>query len=276
MRQRIDDYALLGDCHSAALVGREGSIDWACFPRFDSPAAFCRILDVSRGGDFRVAPEGPFESTRQYLDDTNVLVTTFTTSTGVLEVTDCMPVRVSRARVSRGHAVLPAPAGAVRGRRSRCARGGGAALRVRGLRAEHSAHLGRIRRSWWAARMRLWVTATRPLVAHEKALRAHWPLRAGEEAWVEVAWTPSLIERTPEQMPDLSTLRQRLEDTVAFWRGWISRCSYEGEYAREVRRSALVLKALTYVPSGAIVAAPTTSLPEEPGACATGTTATRG
>ena len=89
---RIGDYALIGDCHSAALVGRDGSIDWACFPRFDSPAVFCRILDERRGGAFEAEPEALRESRRQYLDDTNVLVTEFRCAGGALEVTDCMPV----------------------------------------------------------------------------------------------------------------------------------------------------------------------------------------
>ncbi|QRK11973.1 glycoside hydrolase family 15 protein [Archangium violaceum] len=265
MRQRIDDYALLGDCHSAALVGRDGSIDWACFPRFDSAAVFCRILDVRRGGSFRVSPDGPFQSKRRYIDDTNVLITTFTTPTGVLEVTDCMPIRTGLARSSRvgtRHSLL---------RRLRCTSGEVHARVVMAPRFEYGAFVPRIRlTSPHTAELvggadALWVTATRPLTAHDNALRARWRMRAGDEAWVEAAWTPSLVERTPAEMPDLATLRRRLEDTVFFWRDWISHCAYEGEYTREVRRSALVLKALTYAPSGAIVAAPTTSLPEEPG-----------
>jgi GH15 family glucan-1,4-alpha-glucosidase len=265
MRQRIDDYALLGDCHSAALVGRDGSIDWACFPRFDSPAVFCRILDVGKGGSFRVSPEGPCQSTRRYIDDTNVLVTTFTTSTGVLEVTDCMPVRTGlshSSRVGTRHALL---------RRLRCIGGEVQARVVVAPRFEYGAFVPRIRlTSPQTAELvggadALWVTATRPLAAHENALRARWHMRAGDEAWVEAAWTPSLVERGPAEMPDLGAMRRRLEQTVAFWREWISHCAYEGEYSHAVRRSALVLKALTYAPSGAIVAAPTTSLPEEPG-----------
>ncbi|WNG54156.1 glycoside hydrolase family 15 protein [Archangium gephyra] len=265
MRQRIDDYALLGDCHSAALVGRDGSIDWACFPRFDSPAAFCRILDVGRGGSFQVSPEGPYQSTRRYLDDTNVLVTTFTTPGGVLEVTDCMPVRTGMShspRTGTRHALL---------RRLRCVGGTVRARVVVAPRFEYGAFVPRIRlTSPQTAELvggadALWVTATRPLVAHDNALRAHWSMRAGDEAWVEAAWTPSLVERGPAEMPDLTAMRRRLEQTVAFWREWISHCAYEGEYSHVVRRSALVLKALTYAPSGAIVAAPTTSLPEEPG-----------
>ncbi|MFL5351469.1 glycoside hydrolase family 15 protein [Archangium sp.] len=265
MRQRIDDYALLGDCHTAALVGRDGSIDWACFPRFDSPSVFCRILDVRRGGSFRVSPDGPFQSRRRYIDDTNVLVTTFTTPTGVLEVTDCMPIRTSgshAARLGTRHSLL---------RRLRCTSGHVHARVVVAPRFEYGAFVPRIRlTSPQTAELvggadALWVTATRPLVAHDNALRARWRMRAGDEAWVESAWTPSLVERTPAEMPDLATMRRRLEDTVAFWREWISHCAYEGEYSHAVRRSALVLKALTYAPSGAIVAAPTTSLPEEPG-----------
>jgi GH15 family glucan-1,4-alpha-glucosidase len=265
MRQRIDDYALLGDCHSAALVGRDGSIDWACFPRFDSPAVFCRLLDVGKGGSFRVSPEGPWQSTRRYLDDTNVLVTTFTTPGGVLEVTDCMPVRTGLStspRVGARHALL---------RRLRCVGGEVQARVVVSPRFEYGAFVPRIRlTSPQTAELvggadALWVTATRPLTAHENALRSRWHMRAGDEVWVEAAWTPSLVERSPAEMPDLATMRRRLEQTVAFWREWISHCAYEGEYSQVVRRSALVLKALTYAPSGAIVAAPTTSLPEEPG-----------
>src|SRR5215210_4626298 len=90
---RIGDYALIGDCHSLALVGRDGSIDWACFPRFDSPSVFARMLDERRGGHFAVRPVGRVRATRrQYVEGTNVLVTTFVTEDGTLEVTDCMPV----------------------------------------------------------------------------------------------------------------------------------------------------------------------------------------
>ncbi|HZI10258.1 MAG TPA: glycoside hydrolase family 15 protein, partial [Myxococcus sp.] len=263
--RRIADYALLGDCHSAALVGRDGSIDWACFPRFDSPAVFCRILDARKGGSFGVAPEGSFRSSRAYLEDTNVLVTTFTTPRGVLEVVDCMPVFPGGGQgthVGSRHALL---------RRVRCLAG---EVRVRVVvtpRFEYGAFVPRTRlTSWRTAEMvggadALYVTATHPLVAREDALRARWVLRAGEEAWVEAAWTPSFVERTAADAPDRADFRQRLEDTLTFWRTWIARCAYTGEHARAVRRSALTLKALTYAPTGALVAAPTTSLPEDPG-----------
>lgn len=264
--RRIADYALLGDCHSAALVGKDGSIDWACFPRFDSPAVFCRILDVRRGGSFGVAPEGRYRSTRSYLEDTNVLVTTFTTPRGVLEVVDCMPVFPGGAargtHVGTRHALL---------RRVRCLSGEVMVRVSLTPRFEYGAFVPRMRlTSRHTAEVvggadALWVTTTHPLVAREDALRARWTLRAGEEAWVEAAWTPSFVERSPMDAPDRDAFRQRLEDTLTFWRTWIARCAYTGEHVRAVRRSALTLKALTYAPTGALVAAPTTSLPEESG-----------
>ncbi|MBJ6764630.1 glycoside hydrolase family 15 protein [Myxococcaceae bacterium JPH2] len=263
--RRITDYALLGDCHSAALVGRDGSIDWACFPRFDSPAVFCRILDPRHGGSFGVAPEGRFQSTRGYVEDTNVLVTTFTTPRGVLELTDCMPVYPGGGmgtHVGTRHALL---------RRVRCLRG---AVRVRCVvapRFEYGAFTPRFRlTSSRTAEVvggadALWVSSTHALSACEASLRARWELRAGDEAWVEAAWTRSFIERSTADAPDRDAFRQHLEDTLTFWRTWIARCVYTGEHTRAVRRSALTLKALTYAPTGALVAAPTTSLPEEPG-----------
>src|SRR5881628_3108739 len=107
---QIGDYALIGDCHSAALVGRDGSIDWACFPRFDSPAVFTRVLDAARGGAFEVTPAEVRSTRRAYLEDTNVLMTTFAGGGGVLEVTDCMPVSpldpAEPTKVASCHAIL--------------------------------------------------------------------------------------------------------------------------------------------------------------------------
>jgi GH15 family glucan-1,4-alpha-glucosidase len=259
----IGDYALLGDCHSVALVGRDGSIDWACFPRFDSPSVFCKVLDDVNGGAFSITPADLRRTTRAYLDGTNVLVTTFESDTGTLEVTDCMPVAASD----------PARLGGVRARRAilrrlRCVDGRVVVAARVAPRYEYGAFVPRLRVADGLGEAvggadALWVDATRPIRVVEEALAGDWLLEQGEEAWVEVVWTPS-HDAAPDER-GAEAMRRRLEDTIAFWRTWIAGCRYEGEHADAVLRSALVLKALTYAPSGAVVAAPTTSLPEEVG-----------
>jgi GH15 family glucan-1,4-alpha-glucosidase len=186
---RIGDYALIGDCHSLALVGRDGAIDWACFPRFDSPAAFCRMLDADRGGHFTVAPDADVERVeRAYLEDTNVLVTTFVTATGELEVTDCMPVTeadpADPASTVAGHAIL---------RRVRCTGGQVTAAVTVCPRFEYASFVPRFRLASplsgeiVGGADALLVECTRPLVNTGDELVGQWPLRSGEEAWVAVA-----------------------------------------------------------------------------------------
>jgi hypothetical protein len=261
----IADYALLGDCHSAALVARDGSIDWACFPRFDSPALFCRILDVERGGTFGVSAEGTLSAERAYLEESNVLATRFETPTGRLELTDCMPVEPfdpqRPARVATRHALL---------RRVRCLEGEVTAQVVIAPRFEYGALVPRFRAvSAGSAEIvggadAVSVRATRRLEVADTRVRARWRLHAGEEAWLEARWSRAgdprdLSEGEPREF------QLRLQDTLAFWRDWMRACKTVGEPQWLVRRSALVLKALTYAPTGAVVAAPTTSLPERIG-----------
>lgn len=259
---RIADYALIGDCHSAALVGKDGSIDWACFPRFDSPAIFAKILDAEHGGAFCLAPKHLERTTRQYVDDTNVLVTTFMAAEGVLEVTDCMPVE----RLDPEH---PANVNAHRSilRKARCIEGNpdvalslwprpeyGSFVPRFTLTSEHTAEIV-------GGADALWVRSTLPLAADREKVWARWKLEPGQEAWVEATWTPSYdpLPNAPEPGEDM---RRRFDDTIAFWQAWMKRCWYTGEWQGAVHRSALALKALTFAPSGAVVAAPTTSLPE--------------
>ena len=261
----IGDHALIGDCHSAALVARDGSVDWCCFPRFDLPSVFARILDP-HGGSFDIHPEGVRDVHRAYLDDTNVLTTTFVCEDGVLEVTDCMPVgrfdASQPASVRAGHAIL---------RRLRCTDGAvGVEVSV-APRFEYGRFVPRHRlTSEQTAEIvggadAIWVTATRGLEEAHERVHARWRLRAGEDAFIEAAWSPSHEVRDPDDAPTRADLEAKLDETTAFWRSWLARSWYEGAYRDIVRRSALVLKALTYAPTGAVVAAPTTSLPEQIG-----------
>lgn len=243
----IRDYALIGDMRTAALVGSNGSIDWCCWPRFDSAAVFCSLLDSRRGGSFRIAPASGYESARSYAVGTNVLTTTFRTDGGAMKLTDLMPVGT----------------------------GGQAILRlVEGVAGEVDVEL-RFRPTFDYARA---MTAVEPrshgAVARGEATRLRlacpFPLRsdggggvsgrirlrAGTRYWIRL----EAGDEGPENDPDES-----LAGTLRYWRAWSRACAYEGPYSDLVRRSALVLKGLTFEPSGALVAAPTTSLPEEIG-----------
>ena len=262
---RIGDYALIGDCHSAALVGRDGSIDWACFPRFDSPAAFAKILDAEHGGAFAVSPQAVTDVTREYVDGTNVLVTTFRCEGGVLELTDCMPVERAEPGNPVGivthHAIM---------RRARCVEGSVDVAVLIDPRFEYASCCPRFRQTADHAveivggADALYVQSTHPITASKDCVEATWPLRAGEEAWIDAVWR---VSYQPKRQHG-NALRYRVEGarrlaaTEDFWRQWLAGCAYEGEHLDAVRRSALTLKALTYAPSGAIIAAPTTSLPE--------------
>jgi GH15 family glucan-1,4-alpha-glucosidase len=263
---RIGDYALLSDCHSAALVGPDGAVDWACFPRFDSPSVFARALDSDRGGHLTVAPVGIRTVRRRYLDDTNVLSTTWECSGGVLELTDCMPVdhlADDDPTTVRAHASILRRATCVTGaidlRVDIAPRFEYAALRPRfRLTSDRTAEIV-------GGPSALWITASRPLVGQADALTAEWTLRAGEQVWLDVAWTPSNHVVSPAAAPSDEVLALRLERTIDFWREWMAACWYSGEHADAVRRSALALKGLTFAPTGAVVAAATTSLPERIG-----------
>jgi GH15 family glucan-1,4-alpha-glucosidase len=268
----IADYALIGDCHTSALVGRDGSVDWLCAPRPDSPALFCHLLDDQHGGNFAVRVAGASVA-RRYLPGTNVLETTWTGPEGELEVTDCMPVApfdpgrpaevrarssVLRRVVCRSGTVtaqvrvtprfeygLVVPRLLMAGRHVADFVGGGFSLRVRATHALERRDAHTLRRG--------------------DVLAADWVLRAGDTAWVEASWRPAHLAPQDVPGPDPAGWQEALDETIGFWRAWLARCRYEGEHAEAVLRSALVLKALTYAPTGAVLAAATTSLPEELG-----------
>jgi len=263
---RIADYALIGDCHSAALVGRDGSIDWACFPRFDSPAVFCRLLDEERAGAFTLAPKGHRKVRRHYLEDTNVLVTTFEGPDGVLELTDCMPV----APLDDGRPTDVEPTRSIL-RRARCLEGSAYVALSLWPRFEYGSFIPRFMlTSEFSAECvggadALFVRSTHPLGADRDGIWARWQLDAGHEAWIESSWKRSYEPAAWPEGDPVASMRNRLDMTVVFWRAWMEQCWYAGDWQDAVRRSALALKALTYSPSGAVVAAPTTSLPEHVG-----------
>jgi len=257
----IEDYALIGDCASAALVGRNGSIDWLCWPRFDSPSIFARLLDADDGGHFQVRPVANFSVERRYLPDTNVLETTFTTERGVLRLTDLMPV-AERAAYRRElwpeHEILrcvECVAGTVEvdvhcDPRLDYARID-PALDDRGPHGVFYNHEGAV----------LIVRSELPLVLARGrgALHGQVLLREGDRHFLSLTYD----EGEPAVLPLLGEHAEtKIERSVAFWRGWASRCEYDGPYRDAVVRSALTLKLMTFAPSGAIVAAPTTSLPE--------------
>jgi GH15 family glucan-1,4-alpha-glucosidase len=255
---------MIGDCHSLALVGLDGSIDWLCFPRFDSPSVFARSLDDG-GGQFRIAPVAEVRDVRRtYLPATNVLATTFVTSDGVLELTDCMPVRPfdreRPAAVDHHASVL---------RRARCVSGRVTAEVSLRPRFEYGTVLPRFTpTSRTTAAIvggpdALWVRASRELGGDRGQVNARWDLAAGDEAWIEVEWTAAADPSPHDGVPDhAAAMRTRLAETVAFWEAWLARCTYVGDHERWVHRAALVLKALIYAPTGAVVAAGTTSFPE--------------
>jgi GH15 family glucan-1,4-alpha-glucosidase len=249
----IEDYALIGDTQSVALVGCDGSFDWMCLPRFDSPACFAALLGDARHGRWKIAPRDgvPVRSERRYRDGTLVLETTFTTPDGRVRVIDCMPPRDQTPDVVRV---------------------------VEGLDGEVAMHLELVIRfdygsvMPWVRRLpdgRLSAIAGADALVLESGAETHgegpstvadFVVRPGERIPFVLSWHPS-----HEPPPARTDALRAVEDTETWWREWSRRCSYRGPYRSVVASSLVVLKALTYAPTGGMVAAATTSLPEWPG-----------
>lgn len=259
---QIHDYAAIGDGRSVALVSRHGSIDWLCWPRFDSPSIFAAMLDAS-AGCWSLAPTAPFRAERRYVDETNVLETRFDTGDGTLVVTDLMPVASEEEKAGLmlpEHHIL---------RVAECVRGeidlamrlvprpdyGTRRARIRdagplGVRVEIDADV-------------LILRADLPLeVSADGEIRGRARLRAGDVVHASLTFA----DDSPAVLPPLGDWSRRaIARSVAWWRQWSARVEYDGPHRGMVLRSALTLKLLVYAPSGAIVAAPTTSLPERVG-----------
>jgi GH15 family glucan-1,4-alpha-glucosidase len=259
----IADHALLSDCHSAALVSREGSVEWLCFPRFDSPSVFGRLLD-DEAGHWSIRPVGDFRATRRYLDKTMVLETTFRTATGSVTVVDALALGASE----RGHDLGGGAPGLL------LRQVGGVVGRVElemqyvprteyGLIWPLLSHTGGGIAGRGGADITL-LSAPVALEVGAGAASGRFSVAAGERVafglhYGQPGGQPPRVWRQDE-------LAERLENTVAGWRSWSDiHQSYDGPWHELVHHSGRVLQALTYYPTGAIVAAPTTSLPETPG-----------
>jgi alpha,alpha-trehalase len=263
----IADYALLSDCHSCALVSTDGSIDWCTFHRFEARPVFGRILDWAKAGFFRIAPlDDDYEPSRRYLPGTNVLETTFRTPTGALVLTDFFSFRVPQPGED-AHSAHPDHQLI---RIARCT-DGEVAVKVKlvprfdyGLTTPRVKTLADDLVVVYGGADGLVLQSELPFGdAERSATQGNRTLRAGEEAFVVLTYQlPHELEPrrlTPEEV------HAKLEETTSTWAAWADRCTYNGPYREQVVRSALVLKALTNEPTGSIVAAATTSLPEEIG-----------
>lgn len=265
----IADYGIIGDCHTIALIGLNGSIDWYCPGRFDAQAVFCRLLDINKGGYYMVAPVGTFSAEHNYLGHTNILETIFTKENAKVRMTDFMPVH-RRTETRRGHDV-----GTSR-RILRLVEGLEGAIELE-IHFNPSFNYSRgnteiqpeIGFGSIAHTDGHYISLSCPgfdlkLKPDDKAgLLGSLRLNAGERRWLVLTDSDD-PDRTVE-MPTQSQCEQQLSRTQEYWEDWVKNCIYQGPYREEVLRSVLTLKLLTYEPTGAIVAAPTTSLPEEIG-----------
>ncbi|MET7763860.1 glycoside hydrolase family 15 protein [Streptomyces sp. NPDC005355] len=250
MAQRIDDYALIGDHQTAALISREGSIDWLCLPRFDSAACFAALLGDSDNGHWRLAPKGAGACTRRdYLDDSLVLESVWETESGTVKVIDFMPQRDRAPDLIR---IVEGVSGSVE------------MQGVLRLRFDYGNVIPWVRRDDGhriavAGPDSVWLRSEPEVHTYGKdfSTRSEFTVSAGEQVAFVLTWHPS-HEPRPRLVDPYTSLRSSLAD----WRAWAARCRYEGPYRDAVVRSLITLKALTYAPTGGIVAAPTTSLPE--------------
>ena len=251
MSNPIEDYALIGDGETAALVSRGGSIDWLCVPRFDSPACFAALLGGPEHGRWSLAPrDGARSVSRCYRDDTLVLETSFETDTGAVTIVDCMPQRDGPPVVIRQ----------VVGRR------GTVAMRMElVIRMDYGSVVPWVRRSARGIRAvagpdALQLTSDVPIRGEGLTTVADFTVSAGDSRALTLAWHPSHLPPPPPVDPEAA-----LAETEAWWRQWAGRCTYAGPDREAVLRSLITIKAMIYEPTGGIVAAPTTSLPERLG-----------
>jgi GH15 family glucan-1,4-alpha-glucosidase len=276
----IEDHAIIGDGSSTALVARDGSIDWLCWPRPDSPSVFAAILDPERGGRFRIGPTEPARVERAYIDGTNVLETRFDNPDGGLRLIDFFSVLSEdekRRALSPQHEIVriaicergavnvevlydprPEYGGAPRPLIDRARAGLGLRLEVGSRLYTLRSELPLVPRSAGSGRR----TGSRGITSNTSGFVGHARLTAGQR----LAFSLAYEDEGPAVLRPLgASINEDLRRTINVWQNWICRCAYRGLYANWVRRSALALKLLVFAPSGAVLAAPTTSLPERIG-----------
>ncbi len=254
----IEDYAVIGNLHTVALVGKNGSIDWCCIPRFDAPSIFGALLDAGKGGFFRVAPPhtSGMQHKQMYLPDTNILITRFLADDGVGEIVDFMPIKEVGSAVHQHHLV----------RTVRVVRGSLAFEMVcrpafNYARDAHKVYLSEEGAVFTSESLCLALSSSIPLEEDgQGGVRATFTLQQGQALNFQLE-----SARSQDIRPHLHAFRyyeNQFLETKRYWQNWLAKCKYQGRWREMVARSALVLKLLTYAPTGAIVAAPTTSLPE--------------
>lgn len=252
----IEHYGIIGNMRTAALVGYNGSIDWWCFPYFDSPSVFCSILDDKKGGRFIIEPlRDGVRQKQMYFPETNILITRFLSDEGVGEIEDFMPVTrgrgfadedqiVRRVKVTRGRLTF----------QMRCA------PRFDYARAEHEAHKLDTGVCFSSANLDLFLSSNVPLKTDGKDAVAEFTLESGEHALFVIRRATDCDGDT--RCPSQEDAESLFNDTVRYWHNWLSQCTYKGRWREMVYRSALALKLMTFEPTGAIVASPTMGLPE--------------
>jgi GH15 family glucan-1,4-alpha-glucosidase len=253
---RIEDYALIGDMQTAALVCRDGTVDWLCLPRFDSHAIFAGLLGTEEHGFWRLGPahaadaEPPTAARRRYRGDSLILESEWDTPRGTVRVTDFMPPRDGAPQLIR---IVEGVTGRVPMR---------SALRMRFSygRVVPWVHKHEGRTVAVAGPDSVWFDTACETYGKALTTYADFTVAPGDRIAFTISWEPS-----HKQPPPLPEPEQSLEATADFWRDWVEQCTYHGPYREAVVRSLITLKALTYAPTGGIVAAPTTSLPEEIG-----------
>ncbi|MBT2490379.1 glycoside hydrolase family 15 protein [Streptomyces sp. ISL-96] len=256
MAGRIEDYALIGDMQTAALVCRDGTVDWLCLPRFDSHAVFAGLLGTEEHGFWRIGPAHtadagpPAANRRRYRGDSLILESEWDTPRGTVRVTDFMPPRDGAPQLIR---IVEGVSGRVRMR---------SALRMRFSygRVVPWVHKVDTRTVAVAGPDSVWLDADADTYGKNLTTYSDFTVAPGDRITFTISWQPSHKAEPPLPEPEAS-----LEATAEFWSDWVEQCTYHGPYREAVIRSLITLKALTYAPTGGIVAAPTTSLPEEIG-----------